>query len=130
MYLFIVDGVLANDRVVSPDGMPTMGICAEQQTTNLRNMGISGGTSQVPAMALPRDEDARRELAYTNRFDFTAKGVVALAVIASAAFAGLFLLRSDYWYLGVAFLVAVPLLFFGPFFRITRPQVRRRISND
>ncbi len=98
--------------------------------SNLRTMGISGGASQVPAMALPHDEDARREFAYTNRFDFSAKGVFALVVIIGAAIAGLFVLRSTYWYVGVVILAVDAFALFGPFRMNPRPQARKQDSRD
>jgi hypothetical protein len=130
MYLFVIDGLLEKGKEDPLRGMPTEHTHSASSNTYWRNMGISGGASQVPAIPLPHDEDVRREFAYTNRFDFTAKGVVALVVISCAAIAGLFLTQSPYWYLGVAILAVDILVFFGPFFRITRPQVRRRNSND
>jgi hypothetical protein len=130
MYLFVIDGVSQKGDEGSLRGMPRKTTYSVRWHSDLRNMGISGGASQVPAMALPHDEDARREFAYTDRFDFTAKGVVALVVLTCAAIAGLFLLQSAIWYLGVAILVVIPLAFFGPFYRNTRSQGRRRNSND
>ena len=93
-------------------------------------MAFTGGASQVPAMALPHEEDARRDFAYTNRFDFTAKGVVALVVIVGTAIVGLFLLPSTYWYVGVVILVVDALMLFGPFYMSPWSRVRRRGSDD
>jgi hypothetical protein len=130
MYLFVVDGAQVKVWVNSLGGMPSKGICTVDWTTHMRNMAIPGGASQVPAMALPHDEDARREFAYTNRFDFTVKGVVALVVISCAVFSALFVLHSAYWYLGLVVLAVVALVFFAPSFRNDHPQTRKRDSND
>ena len=89
-----------------------------------------GMGQQVPAIALPHEEDARQELLYPLPSDFTAKGVVALVVIIGAAMTALFVLRLTYWYLGLGLLAVVALLFFSPFFRNTRRRVKRRNSND
>ena len=130
MYLFVVDGAQVKVWVNSLGGMPSKGICTVDRTAHLRNMGISGGASQVPAMALPREEDARREFAYTNRFDFTVKGVVALIVISCAVISALFILHSAYWYLGLAVIAVVVFVFFGLFNQNTRPRMGRRDSSD
>lgn len=130
MYLFVVDGFGQRGKESSVLGMPDKTTYSAGVDSNLRKMGISGGASQVPAMALPHEEDARREFAYTNRFDFTAKGVVALIVIIGAAIAGLFVLRSTYWYVGLVILAVDALMLFGPFYVNPRPRARRRDSND
>ncbi|MBU0686169.1 MAG: hypothetical protein KJ653_10050, partial [Candidatus Thermoplasmatota archaeon] len=55
------DGLLEKGKEGSLRGMPGKSICNASWTTNLRNMGFSGGASQVPAIALPPEEDARRD---------------------------------------------------------------------
>jgi len=127
MYLFVIDALLEKGKEEPLRGMPNEGISSTDRTINSRNMGMA---SQIPAIALPHEEDARRELLYPLPIDITAKGVVALVVIGCAAIAGLFVLLSIDWYLGVAIFAVVALVLFGPFSRHVRPKRKGRNSND